>query len=160
MSAKHDADARFEDAEKPLRLLAGTPEDLAVLAALAQDAVGTVGEAAWLGKKRRFVALINRFRWEDAAAAERARRPFERVRATLSVEHVLAVRARGVALDAPATVYNLLHLAFEPGEDGAGVVRLALSGGGDIAISVEALEVTLTDVARPHQARGLPRHEG
>jgi len=153
------ADARFEDADKPLRLLAGTPEDLTILAALAQDAVGTVGEAAWLGKKRRFVALINRFRWEDAPAAERARRPFERVRATLCVEHVLGVRARGVALDAPDTVYNLLHLTFEPGDDGAGVVRLALSGGGDIAISVEALEVTLTDVARPHAARGVPRHD-
>jgi hypothetical protein len=153
------ADARFEDADKPLRLTAETPEDLAVLSALAQDAVGRVGDAAWLRRKRRFAAVLNRFRWEDREAAERARRPFERVRALLTVENVQAVRARGLRLTDAEAAFVVLTVAFEPAEDGAGVVRLALAGGGDIAIEVEALDAALTDVARPHVARALPRHD-
>ena len=152
-------DARFEDADAPLRLRAETPEDLAVLSALAQDAVATVGDAAWLPKRRRWALLLSRFRWEDAPQAARARRPYERVRATLVVENVLSVRARGLDLGAPATPFVVLSLGFEAGEDGAGTLRLALAGGADVALAVEALEASLTDVARPHVARGLPRHE-
>lgn len=153
-------DARFADgAETPLRLTAETADDLAVIAALAQDAVGAARDAAWLRRKRRFVAVVNRFRWEDAARAERARRPYERVRAALTVANALAVRARGIGPDAPDRVYNLLDIAFDAGEDGAGTLRLVLSGGAEIAIEVEALDVSLSDLSRPWEARGAPRHE-
>ncbi len=151
-------DARFEDAETPLRLRADSAEDVPVLSALLQDAVATVGDAAWLPKRRRWALLLSRFRWEDAGAARRAGRPYERVRATLVVENVLSVRARGLDLGDPAAAFAVLSLAFEPGEDGVGTLRLTLAGGGDVALAVEALEVSLADVARPHQARGLPRH--
>jgi hypothetical protein len=155
------ADARFEDGapERPLRLLAETPEDLAVIAALTQDAVGRVGEAAFLPRRRRFAAVLNRFRWEDAEAAARAGRPYERVRATLVIENAMAVKARGVNPADRDAVFSLLDIAFEPAEDGAGLLRLTLSGGADIAVTVEALDITLTDMARPHAARGLPGHE-
>jgi hypothetical protein len=153
-------DARFEDADRPLRLIAETAEDVAVMAAVLQDAVGVVGDAAFLPRKRRFVAVLNRFRWEDRAAAERQGRPYERVRAALTVENVAAARARGVDVTDRAAVYSVLDVAFEPATDGAGVLRLRLSGGGDIALEVEAVDVMLTDVARPHAARGLPDHEG
>jgi hypothetical protein len=153
-------DARFEDADRPLRLRAEDVEDLAVLSALLQDAVATVGDAAFLPKKRRFVVMVSRFRWEDAPLAERAGRAFERVRATLVVENVLSARARGVDLADRAAVLSVLNAVFEPGEDGAGVLRLALAGGGDVALDVEAIDVSLTDVARPHGARGRPEHEG
>ncbi|SDZ73251.1 DUF2948 family protein [Rubrimonas cliftonensis] len=152
------ADARFEDADRPLRIRAETAEGLPVLAALAQDAVGAVGDARFLPRARRFAALISRFRWEDAEAAKAAGRPYERVRAMLVVENVLAARARGLSPAASDAVYNLLSMSFEPAEDGAGELRLALSGGADIVLDVEALEVSLSDVARPHAARGLPEH--
>lgn len=153
-------DARFEEgAVRPLRLIAATEEDLRVVAALAQDAVGKVADAAWLRRKRRFVAVLNRFRWEDREAAERARRPYERVRAALSIENTISVRARGVAQDAPEQIYNLLEMRFEPRQDTAGLLRLMLSGGAEIAIEVEALELTLTDISRPWETRTVPMHE-
>jgi hypothetical protein len=49
-------------------------------------------------------------------------------------------------------------LTFEAGEDGAGVLRLVLSGGAEIAIEVEALSVTLTDLSRPWEAKAVPSH--
>lgn len=154
-------DARFEDAvERPIRLRAEAAEDLAVLSALVQDAVTTVGDAAWMPRRRRFGIVLNRFRWEDAAAAERAGRHFERVRALLSVDGVLRARASGLDPRARDTVISVLAIAFEPGADGAGTLRLTLAGDGEIALDVECLDVTLTDVARPHQAvsGAAPRH--
>jgi hypothetical protein len=153
-------DARFADgADRALRLMAETPEDLAVMAALAQDAVGRVGDAAFLPKRRRFVAVVNRFRWEDKAAAERARRPYERVRAALTVQNVLSAKARGVRLGDTDAVYNLLDMAFEPGEDAAGALRLTLSGGGEILLAVEALDVALADISKPWTTAAAPAHD-
>jgi hypothetical protein len=152
-------DARFADAaDRPLRLLAETAEDIAVMAALAQDAVGKAADAAWLRKRRRFVAVVNRFRWEDKTSAERQKRPYERVRAALSIENVMTARARGVPQGQPGAVFNLLDLLFEPGEDGAGVIRLILSGDAEIALAVEAIDVTLRDLSRPWATVAAPAH--
>ena len=153
-------DAAFEDADRPLRVAAETADDVPVVSALLQDAVGVAGEMRHLRRKRRFVALLNRFRWEDAEAARRAGRPFERVRCVLSVEGVEAVRARGLSPADPDQVVSILSMGFQPGEDGAGRLLLALAGDGDIALDVEAIDLTLTDVARPHVARGAPAHDG
>ena len=146
-------DARFEDgAEHPLRLRAESDEDLAVISALTQDAVVSVSEVAWTPKRRRFSMLVHRFRWEDAAAAERQRRPFERVQSMLSIGGALKVRAGGLDPRERDTVISLLSLTFAPREDGAGVLRLTLAGDGEIEIDAECLDVTLQDVSRPYAA--------
>jgi hypothetical protein len=154
-------DARFEDgAERPVRLRAETAEDLEIVSALVQDAVAQVADAAWTPRRRRFTLLVNRFRWEDAPAAVRQNRPYERVRALLSVGAALSARAQGLDPAARETVVSLLAIGFEPTADGAGVVRLTLAGDGEIAIEVEALDVTLTDVSRPYlsPSRRMPAH--
>jgi Protein of unknown function (DUF2948) len=155
-------DARFEDgAERPLRLRAEGLEDLTVLSTLLQDAVVEVSGIAWARRHRRFALLVNRFRWEDVPAAERQRRPFERVRALLTVEDVLAARASGVDPRDRDLVLSLLALDFEPGEDGTGRLRLVLAGDGEIALDVETLDVSLADVTRPYEApsRRRPSHD-
>jgi hypothetical protein len=152
-------DARFEDgAERPLRLRAEAPEDLEVVSALLQDAIGQTADIAWSRKHRRFTLLLNRFRWEDAPAAERQGRPFERVRAILAVDSVLAARASGVDPRDRELVVELLALVFDPGKDGAGTLRLILAGDGEIALEVECLDVRLADVTRPYLARSRPSH--
>lgn len=154
-------DARFEDGgERPLRLAAETPEDLEVISALVQDAVGRSGDAAWLRGRRRFAVLLNRFRWEDRDRAEASGRPYERVRAMLIVEDVLRVRAAGMDPADPEQLFSLLAITFEPGEDGAGTVRMTLAGDGEIAIEVECLSIRLEDVTRPYIApsRKAPKH--
>lgn len=155
-------DATFEEgAERPLRLRAETADDLAVISALAQDAVGQTAQIAWTPKRRRFALLVNRFRWEDAPSARRQTRPFERVQALLVVENALRARAQGIDPKDPDLVISLLSLAFDPAEDGAGTLRLVLAGDGEIALDVECLDVALIDVTRPYLARAAtaPRHE-
>lgn len=146
-------DARFEDAaEAPLSLRAETPEDLAVIAALVQDAVLPVTEIRWEAKARRLALLLNRFRWEDKAAAEAARRPFERVQSVLVISDVTGIASQGVDRQDRDLVLSLLDLAWEPGLDGAGKLTLTLAGDGAIAVSVECLAVDLRDVTRPYAA--------
>ncbi len=155
-------DARFEDGgEAPLNLGALDGEDLAVLSALAQDAVFPATEMQWRPGERRFALLINRFRWEDAPKAERRSRPVERVQTVLVVDNVLGVASQGIDRRDGDTVLSLLSVTFEPGEDGDGHVLLTLAGDGAIRLKVEALEVTLKDVTRPYKAPSgkAPTHD-
>ena len=154
-------DARFEDGgEQPLRLKAEAAEDLPVVSALVQDAVLTGADMGFSRKSRRFDVLLNRFRWEDRTAAERARRPFERVRSVLSVMDVISVASQGLGKDDKAAILSVLALEFEPGEDGMGTLTLVLAGDGAVRLMVECVNLTLTDVTRPYRAPSgkVPQH--
>jgi Protein of unknown function (DUF2948) len=155
-------DARFQDGgEAPLRLVAQDTDDLKVLSSLVQDAVLPVTELAFDPKRRRFALLLNRFRWEDRAEAERAGRAFERVRSVLVVEDVLKVQSMGLDRAEKDLVLSLLSMDFASGEEGTGRLTLTLAGDGAIALDVEALEVRLEDVTRPYRAPSgkVPRHD-
>lgn len=155
------ADARFEDgAERPLALRADDAESLSVISALVQDAVLSVADMRLERRARRFALLLNRFRWEDSAAAARAGRPYERVRTIVVFEGVLGAATSGFDRDAGEMVLSLLSITFEPGDEGAGRVVLTLAGDGAVALDVECLDVALRDVTRPHAALSgkVPRH--
>lgn len=154
-------DARFEDGDDgPLNLVARDADDLGVLSALVQDAVLTGADLTWQRPKRRFACLINRFRWEDAEAAQAAKRPYERVRSLLVIEDALVVRSQGIDRKDPDTVLSILSLRWEPAEDGTGRIVLVLAGDGAVMVEVEAIEVTLYDVTRPYVApsQKMPKH--
>ena len=156
------ADARFEEGgEGPLRLIAQEAADVPVISALLQDAVLPVGEMRLDRKRRRLVALVNRFRWEDSEAAKRAGRGYERVRSLLTVEDVLSAQVQGVDLAAKDVVLSILSLEFVAGDDGMGRLILTLAGDGAVALEVEALDLRLEDVTKPYYApsRQAPDHE-
>lgn len=146
-------DARFQDGgERPLALIAQNADDVPILSALLQDAVFPAAEMVFVRKRRRFALMISRFRWEDADAAKTANRPYERVQSLLVIHDVLAVRSTG--FDPKSNVVlSLLSAEFTPSVDGAGTLTLTLSCAGAIALDIEALDITLRDVTRPHLAR-------
>jgi hypothetical protein len=156
------ADATFEDgAENPLRLQAMSPEDLAILSALVQDAVFPASEMKWRRRSRDFAILLNRFRWEDKTSAEKRSRPYERVQSILLVTDVAKVASQGVDRGDADTVLSVLSLSWEPADDGTGRLTLTLAGDGAVAVDVECLDVTLADVTRPYAAPSgkAPDHE-
>lgn len=155
-------DATFEEgADKPLRLRAETAADLPVLSALIQDAVLPTSEVKWQPKRMRFAALLNRFRWEDKTAAEARKRGYERTQSMLVVDGVLRVISNGVDPQDKDLVLSVLAIEFTAAEDGAGRLRLILAGDGELALDVECIDLTLTDVTRPYLAptRRAPSHE-
>lgn len=147
------ADASFFDAgpDTPLTLKAEDADDLRVISALVQDAILPASELSYDGKARRLALLINRFRWEDADAARREKREFERVRALLVINDVLKLQSDGLSRDAD-TVLELLTIDWQPGADGTGRLLLEFAGDGTLAADVECINLDLRDVTRPYVA--------
>ncbi|MBN9554145.1 MAG: DUF2948 family protein [Alphaproteobacteria bacterium] len=138
-----------------LKLTAADAEDLEILSARLQDAAGKLKDVAWLPKQRRFVALFNRFRWEESDG------PGTRVRAVLRFDGVSKVQSSQVKQGAPEAVISLLAIRFTPdaAKPPAGEIELVLAGGGAIRLAVECIDAELADQTAPWAARGRPNHE-
>jgi hypothetical protein len=54
---------------RPLKLRARDLDDMAVIAAMLQDAVVRPAEMTYLAREKRFVMVVSRFRWEHPEAA-------------------------------------------------------------------------------------------
>ena len=141
---------------KGVRLAAADAEDLEILSARVQDAAGKLKDFVWLPKQRRFVAALNRFRWEDG------RGNGTRMRTALRFDGVSKVQSSHVKRGAPDAVVSLLAIRFTPAGEGdpAGEVELILAGGGAIRLSVECIDVELADLTGPWAAVARPDHEG
>jgi hypothetical protein len=134
-----------------LRLKAEDSADLEVISAAVQDGVVKVGDILFDPRQRRFALAFNRFRWETGRD--------ERIRAALAFEGVLKVQTHKLRAEPADAVAALLALRFLPDpEPPGGRVDIALSGGGAMRITVEALDVTLSDIGAPWPARAKPRH--
>ncbi|MEP3946138.1 DUF2948 family protein [Ascidiaceihabitans sp.] len=148
-------DARFEDGrEAPLNLGAMDADDLKVMSALVQDAVLPITEMTYRARDRRFAMLLNRFRWENGTQSK------ERVQSMLSFESVLNVSSQGVDRSDKDMILSVLAVAFEAGEDGAGLIEITLAGDGAVRLSVETIEARLKDVTKPYIApsKRAPSH--
>lgn len=138
---------------KPLRLLAQDAEDLGVLSAALQDAVAKIGDIRWDAQSRTLTIACNRFRWEGAG------KKGERVRSALQFGDVSGVQARNLRRDAKGAVVSLMSIGFEPAQEApAGLVVLTFSGGGDMRVSVDCLDVALADVSDPWATPRTPGH--
>jgi len=140
-------------AHETLRLIAEDPEDLKMIAAALQDAVGRIGDIRYEPAGRTLTMALNRFRWE--AGNQRG----ERVRTALQLGGVLSVKARKLRQGAPDAVLALLDIGFESGETPGGVVAFVFAGGGDLRCEVECIDAALADVSGVWPARRTPEHD-
>lgn len=143
---------------KPLRLMAGDADDLAVISACLQDAVAKLGDFAYVPEERRFAFVANRFVWE--CCVDRNAGPFVRVRAGTHFDDVKSVKFQHLRTDAKDAVVELLAVRFEPGEDGAGTIVLDFAGGGAVRLEVESVNAYLSDISDPWRTRAKPKHDG
>ena len=134
-----------------LKLLAEDADDLKVIAAALQDAVGKIGDISYEPRGRRLTLAFNRYRWEAGGG--------ERVRAAVQVGSVLKVQARKLRRNAKDAVVELLSIDFEPGEAPGGALTFTFAGGGDLRAQVECLDVVLADVSAPWATPRTPKHE-
>jgi hypothetical protein len=80
------------------------------------------------------------------------------VQSLLVIHDVLAVRSTGFDPKS-STVLSVMAADFAPGTGGAGTLTLTLATGA-IALEIEAIDITLRDVNRPHlaQSKTVPDH--
>lgn len=143
---------------KPLRLLAQDSDDIPVISALVQDAVVRPSEVCLDARHRRFVLLMNRFRWEEAEQEPR------RVRTALRIEGVMKAARKGWPADNrgaadPEAVLELLAVTVTPGEEGAATLDLDFAGPAAVRLEVECVEIALEDLTDPWPARAKPVHQ-
>lgn len=144
---------------KPLRLVAEDADDLTVISAAVQDAVTKAENFSYEARLHRFSIELNRFRWEEAVGTPK-QAPKARVRSLLAFDGVLSVKTRGVSKADPDMVYSLLSISFTPDDEPpGGVVTLLFAGDGELALEVEAVDVTLLDSDYEWATRHVPSHE-
>ena len=153
-------DASFSDGtDRALYLGAVTPEDLEVISSILQDSIFCVKDLAWSKKKRQLAVLLNRFRWENKSAYSMKKTIPERVRSLMIVNNVINVSSKGIDRSDINAALNLLKLDLNESKNCI-FLTLLLSDFGAIRCEVEALELSIKDVTRPHKAKSgkIPNH--
>ena len=136
----------------PLRLRAITKDDLDVIAALLQDALLPMMDVAFQPKENRFLAVANRFRWENPPGLR------ERILCALQFEQVRGVRVRGVDRTDRGKILNLLSLIVKDGPEGQRIT-LVFAGGGEIELTIGGIDLTIEDRGEPWPALSTPNHD-
>ena len=154
--------------DRPIRLMAKDAEDLAVIASCLQDALVPLSEMQYLKDEKRFVMLLNRFRWESASASDNMQakgRPIDasfadassgnqRVNCGLCVDRVTAVRIRNIDRTKPGKFLPLLTI----GLDGPNRLNLLFSGDGALQLEIESLSLFLQDFGEAWPTQWRPDH--
>ena len=135
----------------PLKLYARDAEDMAVISAHLQDAVGRIGDMAYEAEAQRFVLLTNRYCWEQEKTPMR-------VRSALQINTVRSIQHRKLNMARRDGVVSVLAVRFEPEDAPSGRLHLVFAAGGEIRLEVEACEAILEDISAPWRAQSRPAH--
>lgn len=156
----------------PLKLRARDLQDLEVLAAMLQDAIVRPADMSYQPREKRFVMMVNRFRWElprgdgatqdpepepreDARFEEAGKRQlFERVAAGVCFDRVRRVRTQNLDQRRRDEILSLLTVDAEPG-----AITLVFSGGARIRLEVSLVACHMEDLGEPWPTPWRPAHD-
>jgi len=138
-----------------LKLTALDADDLGVISAACQDARVAVRDCAYFKDEKRFVLLLNRFRWEADPTVEAA---YSRTHSALVFNEVTAVRHHEIPLDEPDRMLELLALVLDYRGDGDRSVTLRFAAGRAIRLEIARLACHLGDVGEPWATPWKPAH--
>ena len=149
----------------PLRLIALDEEDLVVISANLQDAVFLSRDLTYRAPKGDGDNRLGQFEISANRLVSGSKGWFfkksARRRATLIVKRVTTIRSVGVDRENDQEVHNLLAIQFEKnGEGPDGSLIFVLSGGAEIILDVETIELSLADVSESWQGGRTPHHPG
>lgn len=134
-----------------LKLSAVDAEDLGVISAAMQDALVAVRDCAYFKDERRFILLLNRFRWEADPGVDAAH---SRTHAALVFNEVTAVRHHDIPTGEPDRMLELLAVAQESEHS----VLLRFAAGRAIRLEIGRLACHLGDVGEPWPTPWKPAH--
>lgn len=134
-----------------LKLSAVDAEDLGVISAALQDSLVVVRDCAWLQDEKRFVLLLNRFRWEADLGSEAAH---SRTHSALVFNEVIGVRHHDIPTGEPDRMLELLAVVLENDHS----VLLRFSAGRAIRLEIGRLACHLGDVGEPWPTPWKPAH--
>lgn len=134
-----------------LRLIAQDNDDLKIISASLQDAIGRVGEMVFDRRGRALTLRLTRFSHEQEKP--------QRLLSGLRIDSVLDIKTRAIDRTDPEALAVLLSLDFVEGEFApGGVLNLIFAGGGHIRIEVECIDIILADITDPRNTDKTPLH--
>lgn len=133
-----------------LHLKAETEEDLKIISGAAQDSILRVEGIIYDQTSRSIMLGFQRFRHEANKAS--------RVLSGLRFDGVLSVKSMGIDKTKKDAFLVLLSIEFSETDKPAGEVILNFSGNGQMSLSVECLEVMLSDQGDPWLTKAVPEH--
>jgi len=133
-----------------LKLTALDADDLGVISAAVQDSLVAVRDCAYFAGEKRFVLLLNRFRWEADATIEAA---YWRTHSALVFNEVNAVHHHKIPLKLPDRVLELLAVGAEKD-----LVTLRFAADRAIRLEIGRLACHLGDVGEPWPTTWKPAH--
>ncbi len=125
----------------PIRLRAEDAEDLKIVSACLQDAIVPITEIGYLPDDRRFVMVVNRFRWEAADDI------LTRINCAVTVLGVTNVKRRAIDPSNRALLLDLL--AITPTADG---INLIFAGNAAIHLTAPHWRCLIEDISDPWPA--------
>ena len=134
-----------------LKLSALDADDLGVISAAVQDGLVAVRDCAYFKDEKRFVLLLNRFRWEADPGVDVA---YWRTHSALVFNEVTAVHHHKIPLEKPDRVLELLAVAME----GDNSIALCFAAGRSIRLEISRLACHLGDVGEPWPTPWKPTH--
>lgn len=134
-----------------LKLSALDADDLEVISAAIQDSLVAVRDCAHFADEKRFVLLLNRFRWEADPTVETA---YWRTHSALVFNAVRAVHHHKIPLQDPDRVLELLAVAQERPDS----VVLRFAADRAIRLEIDRLACHLGDVGEPWPTPWKPAH--
>jgi hypothetical protein len=134
-----------------LKLMALDDEDLAVISSAVQDALVPVRDCAYFKDDKRFVLLLNRFRWEADPTTEAA---YSRTHSALVFNDVTAVHHHKVPTGEPDRVLELLAVSCEA----PNTVLLRFAADRAIRLEIARIAGHLEDVGEPWATPWKPAH--
>ncbi len=137
--------------EEKLQLSALDADDLGVVSAAVQDSLVAVRDCAWFPEEKRFVLLLNRFRWEADPGIETR---YWRTHSALVFNEVKKVHHHKIPLDKPDRVLDLLSMGME--KDGSVILHFAADR--SIRLEIGRLACHLGDVGEPWPTPWKPAH--
>ncbi len=140
----------------PLKLIALDDDDLKVLSAHVQDAVGREADMAYIPTEQRFALVVNRFDWVGVQKPSDGA-TYERRRAALRFDRVRKVQVQNIN-PGGERVMALLTIGFEPSDTPSGHVTLIFAGGAAIRLDVECIEAELCDLGAAWRTKNIPAH--
>ena len=138
-----------------LKLTALDADDLGVISTAVQDALVTVRDCVHFKDERRFVLLLNRFRWEADPTVDS---PYWRTHSALVFNGVTAVRHHNIPLHEPDRMLELLTLTLEYGGGNDRLVTLRFAADRAIRLEIARLACHLGDVGEPWPTPWKPAH--
>ena len=137
--------------EGKLKLSALDADDLGVISAAIQDSLVAVRDCAHFAGEKRFVLLLNRFRWEGDSTVETN---YSRIHSALVFNQVNAVHHHRIPLQQPDRVLALLSVEQE--NDGSLMLHFAAER--TIRLEIGRLACHLGDVGEPWPTPWKPAH--